>query len=78
MIISILLLGSVGLLWYIASARFYLRQAQMVEASLYLLILLALVGTSVLLPLTSRQRREKQWLHECTSPVVAASWPEHA
>ena len=24
------------------------------------------------------KRREEQWLHECTSPVVAALSPEHA
>ena len=63
LIISMLLLGAVGLLWYIASERFHLRQAQIAEASFYILLLVAVIVISVLLPLTSRQRREKEWPH---------------
>ena len=68
-ILSVLLLGVVALLWYIASERFHLTQAQIAELSFYTLLLLAVVSISVLLPLTSRQRREKQWPH---SPLVMA------
>ncbi len=69
LILAVLLLGGVALAWYIASERFHLTQAQIAELSLYTLLLLTAITLSVLLPLTSRQRRENQWPH---SPLVIA------
>ena len=63
LIISVLLLGAVGLIWYIASERFHLRQAQIAELSFYVLLFLSVIVISLLLPLTSRQRREREWPH---------------
>ena len=58
LIISVLLLGAVGLIWYIASERFHLRQAQIAELSFYILLFLAVHcdqrASSSHLPATAR------------------------
>ncbi|MCI0419288.1 MAG: type IV secretory system conjugative DNA transfer family protein, partial [Acidobacteria bacterium] len=69
MILAVLLLGAVGLAWYVASEHLHLTHAQIAELSLYTLLLLTAATLAVLLPLTSRQRRERQWPH---SPLVMA------
>ena len=69
LILAVLLLGAVGLAWYVASEHLHLTHAQIAELSLYTLLLLTAVTLAVLLPLTSRQRRERQWPH---SPLVMA------
>ncbi len=69
LILAVLLLGAVGLAWYVASEHLHLTHAQIAELSLYTLLLLTAATLAVLLPLTSRQRRERQWPH---SPLVMA------
>ena len=68
LILAVLLLGAVGLAWYVASEHLHLTHAQIAELSLYTRCFSA-VTCAVLLPLTSRQRRERQWPH---SPLVMA------
>lgn len=69
LILAVLLLGAVALAWYVASERFHLTQAQIAELSFYTLLFLTAVTLGVLLRLTARQRREKEWPH---SPLVMA------
>src|SRR5262245_36996884 len=64
LILAVLLLGAIGLIWYVASERLRLSRAQIVEVSFYTLLVLTAATLGVLLPLTSQQRRENQWPHQ--------------
>ena len=62
----VLLILAVGTVWiggHIAHQRFHLSQRQITEIVLYILTVLTSVIVVILMSVTSKERREKQWPH---------------
>src|SRR6266853_4643765 len=65
--VALVLMSACWFVWYVARERYYLTSRQLAELAIYLVITALAVVGGVILWVTRRSRREKQWPHP---PVV--------
>lgn len=69
MVLVVLAVGAIWIGWTLAHNRFYLSHRQITEMTFYACLGLASIAVAILLSITGKSRREKEWPHP---PLVIA------
>lgn len=84
-LIALLLVGGLGLAWYLARYRYHLTTPQLAEFVVYLLITFIAIYAAAYRLLTARSRRESEWPHpplvvppKKDERAIRAAWSQNA